>query len=160
VPRWRRAERLVVRPRHAAVVVADHNVRTRKGRVVGSRADLDPGRHHQLGVDDCRQQRVVVALECAKGLEERGHGAPISPPPALLTSASTGPARSTARAMLSASVTSSGSMRDYSQAGSKSSRGLRMVAMTAQPRSRNILAVSGPKPDEAPVMRMVFMSSR
>jgi hypothetical protein len=37
-----------------------------------------------------------------------------------------------------------------------SSWGVRMVAMTFQPRAANSSAVALPKPDEAPVMRTVF----
>jgi hypothetical protein len=61
--------------------------------------------------------------------------------------------------MLSVSVTSSARMRRCSERGSTSSRGVRMVATTFQSRSRKYLAVSRPKPDEQPVIKMVFMGT-
>jgi hypothetical protein len=83
--------------------------------------------------------------------------APSRPMPALLTSTSSGPAASTAARMLCASVTSSGRMRSLGDAGSRSARGVRMVATTFQSRARKYLAISRPKPDEQPVIRTVFM---
>src|SRR5450755_2429661 len=61
--------------------------------------------------------------------------------------------------MLCGSVTSSASTRRCSDRGNKSSRGVRIVAMTFQPRSRKQLAVSRPNPDEHPVIKIVFMAS-
>jgi len=92
---------------------------------------------------------------CASGTSSPGDG---RPKPALLTSTSMRPAASTAQRMLSTSVTSRGSTRSRPEAGSISGRGVRIVATTFQPRSRKRRAVSRPKPDEQPVMRMVFMS--
>ena len=62
-----------------------------------------------------------------------------------------------AAAMLVPLVTSSGRMRSRGESGSKSLRGVRMVAMTCQSRCRKYEAISRPKPDEQPVMRTVFM---
>jgi len=59
--------------------------------------------------------------------------------------------------MLAASVTSSGRMTRLSEAGRISVLGLRIVAITFHPRSRNNFAVSRPKPDEQPVMRTLGM---
>jgi len=59
--------------------------------------------------------------------------APSSPMPALFTSTSMGPAASIAAAMLSGFMTSSATIRIRSDAGSTSSRGVRMVATTFQP---------------------------
>ena len=50
-------------------------------------------------------------------------------------------------------------LRQPQERGSASSRGVRIVAMTFQSRSRKYFAVSSPKPDEHPVIKMVFMRS-
>ncbi len=70
--------------------------------------------------------------------------APIRPMPALLTSTSIGPLASSAAAMLSGLVTSSGSTRIRSDRGSRSSRGVRIVATTFQPSAWKWRAVSRP----------------
>ena len=70
--------------------------------------------------------------------------APISPMPALLTSASIGPLASSAAAMLSGLVTSSGSTRSRSDRGRMPLRGVRMVATTFQPCVWKWRAVSRP----------------
>jgi hypothetical protein len=54
--------------------------------------------------------------------------------PALLTSTSIGPLAANAAAMLSGLVTSSGSTTSRCDRGSRSVRGVRIVAMTFQPR--------------------------
>ncbi len=66
-----------------------------------------------------------------------------------------GPASAMARAILAGSVMSRASTRRCAEAGSRSVRGVRMVAMTFQPRSRNSRAVSSPKPEEQPVISTV-----
>ena len=70
--------------------------------------------------------------------------APNAPMPALLTSTSIGPLASSAAAMLSGFVTSSASTRSRSERGSRSSRGVRMVATTFQPCAWKWRAVSRP----------------
>ena len=70
--------------------------------------------------------------------------APNRPTPALLTSASIGPAAAMVRAMLAGCVTSSGSSVTRSSVGSRSLRGVRMVATTRQPRSWKWRAVARP----------------
>ena len=70
--------------------------------------------------------------------------APNAPMPALLTSTSIGPLASTAAAMLSGLVTSSGSTRTRSESAKRSSRGVRIVAMTFHPRAAKRRAVSRP----------------
>lgn len=70
--------------------------------------------------------------------------APNRPIPALFTSTSMGPASASTAAMLSARVTSSGSTRMRSPVGSRSARGLRMVAITFHPWAWKWRAVSRP----------------
>ncbi|AMU93674.1 hypothetical protein AOA14_03515 [Sphingopyxis terrae subsp. terrae NBRC 15098] len=59
--------------------------------------------------------------------------APNRPIPALLTRTSIGPAAAMAAAMLSSSVTSSGSRRSRAEGSSGAAAGLRIVAITVQP---------------------------
>src|SRR5215217_296745 len=88
------------------------------------------------------------------GVPSRAFSQPI---PALLTRTSIGPAAAMACCTLSSLVTSSGRTVRLSEAGRRSRRGERMVAMTFQPRSRKYFSVSRPKPEEQPVMSTVFM---
>src|SRR5208282_2095849 len=60
--------------------------------------------------------------------------------------------------MLLGSVTSRASTRRRSERGRTSSRGVRIVAMTFQSRSRKYRAVSRPNPDEHPVIRATGLS--
>lgn len=87
---------------------------------------------------------VLVSNSSRAVLMGVASNAPIPPIPALLTRTSTGPLALTALAMLSGSVTSSGNTVSRSEAGKTSGRGVRMVATTSQPSSRNLCAVARP----------------
>jgi hypothetical protein len=103
--------------------------------------------------------KVFVSKTCRITSSGVASSAEKRPIPALLTRTSICPNRAipsaTALATLVGSVTSSAVTSSRSLASNSVGLGDRMVAITFQPRARNIAALALPKPEEHPVIRTV-----